>query len=311
MKRLVATYGLALLWIAAPAAGPLELIPLAHAGPTQQTTNHVAQTSQPRQLYTPELPLFAEGSTTAQRAESKNYAEAIKTANDDLTIQIAAAAALCTFLLVATGVAQLFLFYRQLKLIGGSAEDAKNAAVAAQTSANAAKAQAEAMVLAQRAWVVYTRMDRASFTNGTILDENGVNGIQFSLVWVNGGQTPAFQTEIYVEWRVVAGDAGVPLFRPPAAAENPEAKSTTVAPGGYAVSQPCYLTESKLKKLVTGEVRYFFFGRADYRDIFTEQAGRHTQVCIEVSVNGEEITPTGERRPRLSFIAVGPQNTAN
>jgi hypothetical protein len=97
--------------------------------------------------------------------------------------------AIATFCLVVVGIAQLALFYWQLRLIRKSLADAKTTAVAAKESADAAKIQAnvasESLDKIQRPYVYVFGVGRLS-SNASVW---GPPHIQYSVA--NYGQTPA------------------------------------------------------------------------------------------------------------------------
>lgn len=281
------------------------------AQPPQSKGPEKAQSAQAPHRGTQEAPLFidAQVSPKVSEAESKRQAQQdnAKAVFDEEVLQATQATAIFTGVAALIAFVQAWFFRRQLQIMENNLTDTTAAADAARKSAEAASSQAEILMLAQRAWVFQTQISKHPFAHATILGVENLSGMAFELHWTNAGNTPAISTNLYTEWRAVGRNDGVPVFTPPAAAEL---RAASLAPKAVMNSNTCFMTDQEVQQLRRGEISFFLFARADYRDIFKVNVPRSTEFCTEVRINGDEIAQDGTRLPRFTFSRVGPQNTA-
>jgi hypothetical protein len=120
---------------------------------------------------------------TTRLADETNRLVEATAAVADYTLVLAAA----TLMLIAIGGGQLIMFYRQWRIMREGASDTATAAMAARTSAEAAKRQAEVsekmLVATTRPWLGVARVSKPILTEGQPL--------QVVLSVKNTGQSPA------------------------------------------------------------------------------------------------------------------------
>jgi hypothetical protein len=208
--------------------------------------------------------------------------------------------------LVIVATIQACLFVWQLLLINKATKDAGAAAVAATESAQAAKAQSEALVTSNRAWVSYTTIIPDSFSDATV---DGItdkkNGVMFIINWINAGRTPAIKCNLFSMYKAIENGTAIPYFTSPAGDSQRQAP---LIPGIKVSSRPCYFFDTDIEAFSKGERRFFIYGRINYEDIFLENTPRHTEVCMEVEFGGYR---SDNNEMIFNFTAIGPQNSAS
>ena len=153
-------------------------------------------------------------STSGRREQERAESEAT-TANADRlvswTIMLAAATALLA--LIAGG--QLGMFWRQLRFMREDSQDARSLAVAARFMSQASKAQADALVISQRAWVSHLDVINTPFRDATVEGyADKMSGMMFRIRWTNAGHTPAINCTSFSQGMAVEAGTAIPSFGP-------------------------------------------------------------------------------------------------
>jgi hypothetical protein len=214
----------------------------------------------------------------------------------------------CWLVIVTVGLGtiaffQLLMFGSQLRLMKKGAKDTTDLA-------EAAKMQAQALQIGERAWVSYIRTDHIEFQNATFIDtgETIKSGVVFTIIWTNAGRTPAIKCNLFSDSRVVEHGAAIPTFISPT--EETQRRGTMV-PGVTAFSVRRTISQTDIDALEKRQRKVFIYGRADYEDIFANKLPRHTEVCLEIEVNGFLTRKDGKKVMNFEFLTIGPQNTAS
>jgi hypothetical protein len=181
--------------------------------------------------------------------------------------------AVFTFWLVIVGAVQIGFFYRQLKLIRESLDDAKIAADAAKESADVAKIQAETaratlatmQDTAQRQLRAYIRLN----TNNT----PSITGefLVHSLI-ENSGQTPAYDVQSWTFVEVFANPlpeghqfhAAPEVIPGTRFVVNPDSVHSTWSPRNGNVP----LTDEDIAAITDEYLTLYYWGEVRYRDAF-------------------------------------------
>ncbi len=219
------------------------------------------------------------------------------------TIVMAAATALLA--LIAGG--QLGMFWKQLRFMREGVRDARILADAARFSAQATKAQSDALVFSQRAWVSHLDVINHPFQDATVAGiAEKMNGMMFRIRWTNAGHTPAINCTSFSHGMAVDAGTTIPSFGPPgAAAVQPHAP---LVPGIIVTSPPCHFFDADIEALRARARRLFIHARIDYEDIFLKDTPRHTEICMEVEFGGLR---SDNGQAIFNFNAAGPQNSAS
>ncbi len=248
----------------------------------------------------------ADAEPTAARREQERAGSEAKTAREERIAfwMILLAAATALLALIAGG--QLGMFWRQLRFMREDSKDARSLAVAARFMSQASKAQADALVISQRAWVSHLDVINTPFRDATVEGyADKMSGMMFRIRWTNAGHSPAVNCTSFSQGMVVDVGTAIPSFGPPGASVQPHAP---LLPGIVVTSPPCHFFDADIEALRTRARRLFIYARIDYEDIFLKDIPRHTEICMEVEFGGFR-SDNGQAIFNLS--AVGPQNSAS
>jgi len=214
-------------------------------------------------------PLFVksvEAQKTSERAEQHRAERDERSTNERRMVTWTIALGIATIVLAFIAGGQLLMFWKQMQLMLRGADDTKNLAIAAQASAQAAKAQAEALVTSERAWVSWVDVSPGDFSNATFpTGETGVSGTFFTISWQNSGRTPAIDCGLLCQGIVREVDEGIPTFVPLNIV--PEARAPLV-PGLHVQSPSFPFKKSDIDRLIQRQCKIFLYGRVDYKDFF-------------------------------------------
>jgi len=206
--------------------------------------------------------------------------------------------------LIAGG--QLGMFWRQLRLMREDSQDARSLAVAARFMSQASKAQADALVISQRAWVSHLDVINTPFRDATVEGyADKMSGMMFRIRWTNAGHTPAINCTSFSQGMAVDVGTAIPSFGPPGGSVQPHAP---LVPGIVVTSLPCHFFDADIEALRTRARRLFIYARIDYEDIFLKDTPRHTEICMEVEFGGFR---SDNGQAIFNLGAVGPQNSAS
>ena len=181
--------------------------------------------------------------------------------------------------LILLGYAGVLLGLSTLKKIERQTGYAEQAAQAAAESAQAALLQAEAMVRAERPWVLVSFEPSRKVENG------------FIVIATNRGRSPARIVEIVDETRIAAEEADLPEV-PRYAEEKADSPAVPIVllPGEFTalksfgrgdVKELC-ATEDQLRRVENWEERVFLYGKVVYRDLTApaNRAAHETAWCF-------------------------------
>jgi len=181
-------------------------------------------------------------------------------------------------LLALVGYAGIMLALSTLKKIERQTKYGEAAATAAAESAQAALIHAQAILHAERPWVLVTVTPSPSIENG------------FTVIATNRGRSPARVIGIANETRMAVGEAqlpGIPEYSP----VDPEmpAVSIILLPGEFTsirnfcrddVRGLCE-SEGKFRRIENWEERIFLYGKIDYKNLMAppDEPASETRWC--------------------------------
>ena len=183
-----------------------------------------------------------------------------------------------TILLALLGYAGIMMALSILKKIERQGKYAETAAQAAADSAQAALLHAQAILHAERPWVLVTVAASPSIENG------------FNVIATNRGRSPARVVAMAQETRITVDEAhlpGIPEFKPDD--EELPPVSIILLPGEVTtlksfcrddVKGLC-ATEEKLRRIENWEERIFLYGKVVYKDLLApiQDAPHQTGWC--------------------------------
>jgi hypothetical protein len=248
-----------------------------------------------------------EAQKTPERTEQERPERYDESSNERRLVTWTVVLDVATIFLALIAAGQLFMFWKQLALMRGGADDTRSLAIAAQASAQAAKAQADALVTSDRAWVSIVGTESNEFSN-SIIDASGEkkNGIRFTMRWINSGRTPALNCKLSYQHRIVGIDESVSAFEPlPDAGQG---QAPLILPGMTVTSYPWYVSDSDIQRCVERTHKLFMYSRAEYQDIFLRNTTRVTEVFLEGRFDGVR-SDTGAKAFAFTPV-VGAQNSA-
>lgn len=181
-------------------------------------------------------------------------------------------------LLALVGYAGIMLALSTLKKIERQIKYGEVAACAAADSAQAALIHAQAILNAERPWVLVTAAPSPSIQNG------------FTVIATNRGRSPARVIAMANETKIATGEAqlpGIPEYSP-ADPEMP-AVSIILLPGEFTtiksfcrddVKELCE-SEEKFRRIENWEERIFLYGKIEYKNLMApaDEAAHESRWC--------------------------------
>ena len=181
-------------------------------------------------------------------------------------------------LLALVGYAGIMLALSTLKKIERQTKYGEMAATAAADSAQAALIHAQAILNAERPWVLVTVAPSPSIQNG------------FTVMATNRGRSPARVVGLANEMRISTGEAqlpGIPEYAP--VDEEMPAVSIILLPGEFTtiksfcrddVKGVCE-SEEQFRRIENWEERIFLYGKIEYRNLMapTDEAAHESRWC--------------------------------
>jgi hypothetical protein len=158
---------------------------------------------------------------------------------------------------------------------------------------------------ANRAWVLYDNIDFIP-ANGKM---KGVEMKQALIIriWLrNTGLSPATNVYGMADLQQVGEGESVPIFE---FKRLPDL--TGIVGQDKPVSLSATLYDEMLERFMSRQCRTFVYVGIAYFDVFEPTKERMTEVCAELTYNGELVNKeTGEGHPNINVIFFGPQNIA-
>jgi hypothetical protein len=241
----------------------------------------------------PNSPVAAKAQTdTAEQKSGENSGPSInETGSDSLTNTLQL---IFSGILVFVGVAQATAAFLQWKVYGRQE-------FIMEQQREIMNRQVDLSLNTQRAFIF---MDNINYFKGT--HENGEQIRIIDIDWRNKGATPAINTEIYTEFKILPGSDGKD---PPHFVVRPNViiSTASVGPGILVHSRFQAILERDLIASFTGEKDIFIYVRCNYNDIFQGTPRRHVESCMYVEVIAD---PATNKEP-LRFAVIGPQNSSS
>ena len=198
---------------------------------------------------------------------------------------------------------------RQLKLLfetsASQSRDMQASIVAAQQSA-AAAAQA---LSANRAWMIWDNIPIHQASEGMMGDINFKIGLMAQPAWKNRGRSPALRTQIVSTSKLGNFSDEIPPQFVPSWALTAEA-GAPVGPDQSASGPYCPMVDQDRSAIIERRAAWFIYSAVRYRDIFSPEIERISEICVRVRYNGEATDKDGKKSLYWEIVATGPQNTA-
>ena len=234
--------------------------------PSNQDRKDPAKKTPNKQHETKDILLFVksvEAEKTREHINQERSENDKKAEPDDALVFWTFILALVTGLLAAIAIGQLCMFFKQLMLMKTGAADTKAIARSAQSSAQAAKIQSEALMSAERAYV------KMSHNLPGLHIEKENNLFEITIEIKNHGRTPTTVTDVVIDAKLL--ENGVLLQKPfPFRQENREA-----VPSAFLVTQEAFtitkcfpLRGDNMKDTMFFAKKLWIFGHVDYIDTF-------------------------------------------
>jgi len=283
----------------------------------QKKNESADQTTQKRtykQPGTEEMPLVIKGFPAAESENDtayKKYEQHEKPTLDRWLTWGTVALAIFTFFLFCFTAALWWVTYRLSKDARKTGEmqarDTQASLSIAKESADLARASFDSYRMAERAWVSFSGVDIGTVTNGRGVNGERVDGMVFTIKWLNSGHTPAIRCRLFSDGKAIYPPDKIPAFN-----ESPsvtDRRETTLIPGVTVSGHRAFFPEADMVKLMENKCRIFLYGKTDYNIAFARETSesQYTEVCMEVEYVGLDGN-TKERR--FSFVPSGPQNSA-
>lgn len=240
-------------------------------------TSNATKKAETNKQGTPENPFIVkrlDAEETPERRKQMSAERNEKAANERSLVIWTITLAVATIVLGLIAAGQLGMFFQQLKLMRRGTDDAKDLAIAAKASADAAKINADAVIASERAYIfVEIFLDAELSSEGVGLQ----NAIRIK-IW-NYGKTPA-EILIIRAYGVVQADTPQSLIE----VEG----SDKELPPGFGIAKDCayeitvspYITEAEIEEIKRWEKKLFCVGLVIYEDIFKKR--RETGFCWDV-----------------------------
>ena len=177
-----------------------------------------------------------------------------------------------TIILGVVAIIQIGFLNRAEEIAVRSANAAKDAADAAKESADIAK---QALVSTQRAFVYSEKIAQHPQVN---VVRNTVEGWIFHFPWKNTGTTPALMVKSHVNVWQFAGN--MPEWFPFPTMYGGSINEFYIAPNSTRETGPLFIPIEQMQKAFQQEYHTFFFGYAEYVDIFGDN--HLTRFCTEM-----------------------------
>lgn len=250
---------------------------------------------------TEKAPLVITGEVVSKRDHSEAAADAqdqvIKAQVDRDMVRYTYWIAAGTIALGLIAAVQALLFFWQLSLMRRGEKQAAQVATAAADSAAAAKTSADAVMLAERAYVKLSHV-----APGVRIKQDANHG-EVQIEVKNHGRTPAAVTDVIIDAKLL--DHGVPLPQPfPFRTEAREAfpNAFLVPQEAFYVAKIFPLRGDDLINATSGGQRLWVFGHVDYRDTFGR---RHRGGYVRIY---EAALDDGDKKNNLVYMIEGNYN---
>lgn len=207
-----------------------------------------------------------EAEKTPERTEQERPEREEKSANERSLIAWTIVLAIATIVMAGVAGGQLYMFRRQLRLIRASLTDTKNAADAANKSADAAERTVKIMQdTAQRQMRAYI-----CFQEGHVDLHANEGFYDVTIHLKNSGNTPAYDVQTWRSSQIIDQP------EPPAAFDAPQSWGGRgmVGPGAYMGASGTLrhpFTPDDRASIKSGRKMIFVWGEVIYRDAFGER----------------------------------------
>jgi hypothetical protein len=172
---------------------------------------------------------------------------------------------LFTLLLVCATVAQILLFYSQLKIMRRGLRDSAKSAQAAMLASKAAKESADTLRKVERAHVfVQVELDHPNTSLGT--SANGRSRVRAKVTFRNEGRTPA-QLERIRATAVIADAVPMVLIQTENSAQTLPVGLVLAAGGELVDGAFTQLSDEDIAQMRNGDRTVYFMAVVDYMDV--------------------------------------------
>jgi len=129
------------------------------------------------------------------------------------------------------------------------------------------------------------------------------------LEWINCGRSPSIRTNIFITKKVIGRNDPIPVFRE---SGIPDDQGYGICGPGMTVWGPTvFLNDEETDQFKKKSARIIVYSKVTYRDTMNPDVVRFTELCAEITYDGEKVVGDGKPVPNIGFYVIGPQNTAN
>lgn len=156
-----------------------------------------------------------------------------------------------------------------------------------------------------RAWIIPDLIDAGTVKNSFIDGQYTENGLVFIMKWKNAGRSPSLETDCYVQYKIIERSEEIPLFSRPN--KSRDSRRAVAGPNTVFSGVPIGINDEFSEKIRSRKYKLIIYSQVEYRDIFSNSNIRHSEMCLEVDINGQQ-EQNGQLIPRFTYTAVGTQN---
>jgi hypothetical protein len=198
---------------------------------------------------------------------------------------------------------------RQLKLLADtSAAQSRDMQESIRAAQSAARSAAES-AYSERAWMTPDGFDQALATNPILDGVTYPEGIRIAPRWKNAGRSPAIKVQVFTTHRMGrVDDSLIPRFE---SERSQKEEAGIFGPGMGAQGVQRWICGDDLGYFRLSALRCFIYSRVIYSTVFEPDSEKTSEICFVVDFNGMHVLPDGKTVPRLTYAAIGPQNTAS
>lgn len=160
----------------------------------------------------------------------------------------------------------------------------------------------------ERAWVLFEKLERSNLIDTKIGNEMIDSGIGLQVIWKNTGRSPALNAIIWVDYALTEKGSSIPSFDHKNL-EPEDFNCVTIGPDQSMATTIMGMNRSNSQRWLNREVRLLIYSRIEYSDIFTPKKRRYTEICIDITSQGNQ-TVNGRLLASVQMMPVGPQNLA-
>ena len=178
------------------------------------------------------------------------------------------------------------------------------AAIDGVSEARRAADAAHNALASQRAWLGFA-IDETRISDSNWHGQALQNGFGFVINWKNKGQTPAFETRCFSNYALLEGDVHYPAM---VTADERYEFPGVIPHGDEYFAGPFPLDDVTYPLFKKGKIRVILYSIMRYKDVFSPDVERVSELYLEAVHGGGEETRNGVVRDTITYKQVTGQN---